>query len=699
MKDTVASTAPNVEPARKCCNCGVAVGKDAPFGHCPMCLMELGFIPQRKSPSGRLQFGDYELLEQIGRGGMGVVYKARQVSLNRTVAFKMMLDSHLASPVVLERFRIEAEAAAKLHHPNIVPIYEIADLEGHHFFSMRLIEGEGLDQKIKLGEYTVAERGKTRFAGRDRAQEKIAALIATVAKAVHYAHEHGVLHRDLKPSNILIDREGRPYLTDFGLAKITDNTLALTPSRAVMGTPGYMAPEQALGAVSQAAGDIFSLGAIFYELLTGKPPFEGLTAMEILRRTREEEPVNPRRKNGAIDVDLVTICLKCLEKDPGQRYVSAEAFAEDLERWLRNEPIEARPVRMPGRLRRWCRREPMLAAMTFGLIGLVTVVALMTGGLYRREKSNRLGLEQQSAQDLRALMRRMERDRDKGDKALRISAQEIPVLLRQRVLTDGTEKPMILSAITPERNPDRMVLPFAHFLMDLQNRLRTEAELKVIFDLRLYNRAEDVMGTFGEGADLAWIDAAIYVKGRQAFAHLQPIARETYRGGSTLVGAIVTRPDSGITNMAGLKGRSFAFGDKDSALGWYLPKAELVRSGFTRRDLQTTNLPIARVLSTIRMGLYDAGAILESDLKKLREAGGDLRVLAKLPCPSHPWIFISKDIDKKTFDAFETAFLSIQDDTILGRLGSNVTGFVPAKAGDYDELETELKRAEEFDVP
>lgn len=194
-----------MEANRTCRACGVVVAKDAPFGHCPRCLLELGFLPTElprqtsKAKAAHLKFGDYELIEQIGRGGMGVVYKARQISLNRTVALKMVLDSHLASPVVLRRFLIEAEAAAKLEHANIVPIYEIAEVEGQHFFSMRLIEGESLEEKIALGEYDVGQRGKTR-ASRDKTQETIATLMAIVGRAVHYAHERGVLHRDLKPA-------------------------------------------------------------------------------------------------------------------------------------------------------------------------------------------------------------------------------------------------------------------------------------------------------------------------------------------------------------------------------------------------------------------------------------------------------------------------------------------------------------------
>jgi ABC-type phosphate/phosphonate transport system substrate-binding protein len=420
--------------------------------------------------------------------------------------------------------------------------------------------------------------------------------------------------------------------------------------------------------------------------------------MEILRRTKEEEPVNPRRKNEAIDDDLVTVCLKCLEKDPAHRYVSAEALAEDLGRWLRREPIEARPVRIPGRVWRWCQREPILAAMTFGLIGLITVIALMTGSLYWREKKNRLKLEEKSEMELRALKSRIERDRERGDKALRISAQEVPVLLRERILFDGAEESMVLSAITPERNPDRMIQPFGYLLVDLQNKLRVQSGVRVRFDLWLYNRAEDLMEGLRDGAHLAWVDAAVYVQGRQRFQDLQPVVREMYRDRSTMMGAIVTRVDSGITNLAGLRGRSFAFGDKDSAMGWYLPKATLVRSGFSQKDLHTVTVPIARVISLVRSGSYDAGAVLEPDLERLRQAGGDLRVLATISCPSHPWVFTSRP-EKPLFDAFRTGFLSLRDDTILGRLGNNVSGFIPADAAEYDQLEADIELAEQFDAP
>ena len=245
-----------------------------------------------------MKFGDYQLLQQVGRGGMGVVYRARQISLNRIVAVKMVLDSHLASAVMLRRFLIEAEAAAKLEHPNIVPIYEVGEVDGQHFFSMRFIAGENLERKIADGTFSVSNASKRQLQSiRDGQQEKIAALMAIVAGAVQYAHQRGVLHRDLKPSNILIDEGGQPHLTDFGLAKVADSEISLTPKTAVLGTPGYMSPEQAASGQCTIAADIFSLGAILYELLISKRPFDGPTPLETLRRTQEDAPLNPRNVN------------------------------------------------------------------------------------------------------------------------------------------------------------------------------------------------------------------------------------------------------------------------------------------------------------------------------------------------------------------------------------------------------------------
>ena len=301
-------------------------------------------------------FGDYELLEEIARGGMGVVFKARQVSLNRLVALKMILKGELATPTDIQRFRTEAAAAANLDHPNIVPIYEVGDHEGQQYFSMKLIE--------------CAPRGEGRE-GRRETPRRAASLVAKVARAVHHAHLRGILHRDLKPGNILINSAGEPHVADFGLAKHLDTSLGrpsgeqATHTGAIVGTPAYMAPEQARAEKGlTTAVDVYSLGAILYEWLTGQPPFRGDDPLATLMKVVNEEPTRLHLLDPTIDPDLETICLKSLEKDPAKRYGSAAALAEDLDRWQRGEPIEARPVGRGERLWRWCRRNPVPAGLS-----------------------------------------------------------------------------------------------------------------------------------------------------------------------------------------------------------------------------------------------------------------------------------------------------------------------------------------------
>src|SRR5215471_17647700 len=341
----IMSSAPRV-----CRKCGAEIFADAPEGLCTACLFETGLNllayddqpiseggsaspktitsrdygrervppkrPERISEKVFADFGDYELLEVIGRGGQGVVYRARQKSLSRIVALKVIGLGHWASDAHLKRFRREAEAAASLDHSGIVPIYEVGERDGSCYFSMKLVEGGQLDDVAKsaTADSSCGEREPMPI-------RQSVELIAKVARTVHYAREHGILHRDIKPGNILLDQNGEPHLTDFGLARLVETESTVTRTMEVLGTPSYMAPEQAAGNKAQltSAMDVYGLGAVLYQLLTGQPPFAGGTTYETVKLLLDTEPRQPRVLNRKIDRDLATICLKCLEKDPKRR--------------------------------------------------------------------------------------------------------------------------------------------------------------------------------------------------------------------------------------------------------------------------------------------------------------------------------------------------------------------------------------------
>ncbi len=362
-----------ISALRLCPRCGAEIAPDAPEGGCPGCLLETGlglpdtnYTSDHESDKDRAietlrELGDYELLEEVGRGGQGVVYRARQKSLNRTVALKVISLGQWASQAHLKRFRQEAEAAASLDHPSIVPIYEVGDCQGSCYFSMKFVEGGQLDEVVRREPMSIR-----------RAVE----LIAKLARTVHYAHEHGILHRDIKPGNVLLDQNGEPHLTDFGLARLLETESTITRTLEVMGTPSYMAPEQAAGETTKLnkATDIYGLGAVFYQLLTGHPPFAGGTSWETIRLLLDTEPRQPRLWNRKISRDLSTICLKCLEKDPQRRYSSALALAEDLEHWLKHEPIRAKRSGFLRHVGKWARRKPAIAALIAALVALAAAI-------------------------------------------------------------------------------------------------------------------------------------------------------------------------------------------------------------------------------------------------------------------------------------------------------------------------------------
>ncbi len=321
-----------------------------------------GDVPPTATGRGIPAIPGYEIEAELGRGGMGVVYKARQARLNRTVALKMILAGDHASDEAGVRFLAEAEAAAKLQHPGVVQVFHIAEYGGHPYIEMEYVGGGSLADRLD---------------GVPRPPVEAAALVEVLARAIAEAHRLGIVHRDLKPGNILMTTEGAPKIADFGLAKLLNTDSGLTATESILGSPSYMAPEQAEGKTKTAGprADLYSLGAILYELLTGRPPFRGTTVLETLQQVKTAEPVAPSRLVPGLPRDVETIALKCLEKDPARRYESGAALAEDLRRFRAGETIVARPVGSVERTARWCRRNPAVAGL------LATLLLVLTGGL------------------------------------------------------------------------------------------------------------------------------------------------------------------------------------------------------------------------------------------------------------------------------------------------------------------------------
>jgi eukaryotic-like serine/threonine-protein kinase len=367
-------------PEAKCPGCGERLPADALGGFCPRCLLGAveddapTFLPSATKAETSIawaefneepkRFGDYELLREIARGGMGVVYKARQLSLDRTVAVKMILTGPFTGKQFVQRFRGEAAAAGLLKHPNIVSIHEIGMHDDRHFFSMDYVEGQNLAQLV---------------GARPLASEKAARYVKLIAEAIHYAHEQGILHRDLKPSNVLVEAAtDQPRVTDFGLAKRLDGASSLTVTGQVLGSPNFMPPDQA-GSERAKVGrhsDVYALGGILYYLLTARAPFQADSLEGIIRDVLSVEPIAPRLLNPSVPRDLETICLKCLEKLPERRYGTAQELADELDRFHRHEPIQARPVTRSERTWRWCLRNPALASTCVAALILLLVVAI-----------------------------------------------------------------------------------------------------------------------------------------------------------------------------------------------------------------------------------------------------------------------------------------------------------------------------------
>jgi eukaryotic-like serine/threonine-protein kinase len=389
----------NAHEVSRCVDCGVPLPEYWPKGLCAQCALD-GALDASEGASAEPEanqhgrFGEYELLEEIARGGMGVIYRARQIRLNRIVALKMILAGQFASKQEVLRFRSEAEAAANLQHPNIVRIHETGERDGHHYFSMDYVAGRTLADIVRDGPLPA---------------QRAAKYVRRIAEAIHYAHSQGVLHRDLKPSNVVIDVNDEPRIADFGLAKRMRDDFGVTVTGQVLGSPNFMPPEQTStksGKVGPAS-DVYGVGAILYCLLTGRPPFHAETIEDLLLLLRDAEPVSPRLLNPSVPRDLETICLKCLEKDPARRYPTAQALADELGRFIRDEPIHARPQNATAKLWRWCRRRPAVTALSASVLLLLILVAISSSLAAWRVNRARAS-EQKANRDLRETVSSLE---------------------------------------------------------------------------------------------------------------------------------------------------------------------------------------------------------------------------------------------------------------------------------------------------
>ncbi|MBL9170436.1 MAG: protein kinase [Verrucomicrobiales bacterium] len=609
----------SLDAISRCQRCNASLVGQSVGGLCANCLLKLAFqstpfesverhgtlsdpgAPPPAAAAGAepvrsRPFGDFELLELVGRGGMGVVYKAYQRSLKRMVALKMVSNHQDASYDTVARFSIEAAATAKLTHPNIVPIYQIGDLEGQPFFSMKLVNGTSLARRrADFGLVDSAKKSISKESSRQR-QEVIAMLLAKVARAVHYAHQHGIVHRDLKPNNILIDAEGEPHLTDFGIAKLLESDDALTGTNDVLGTPAYMAPEQASGKAVSFAADIYSLGAILYELLTGRVPFQGKTPLDTLRKVAEEEPLPPVTLNGAADVELAAICLKCLEKDRSLRYESALSLAEDLERWTRGESVQAKQAGPWVRAFRWTRRNPVGATLIVTLCaGLMGALGLLTMVSAEKDKTaavlkdvERAG---QTNAQLLSLTVSMLHEQLEGlwlstdRRVLHISSEQLAALSGFPIATvaKGSSVERLAFGLAANESPVSDSQKYSLLLAHLERELTERRGRPVRIDLKIFKFKEDrTAALLTNGVHFARMGDIYYLRTKEKHPELDALVLPR----SKLKTAVFfTRTNSGIKSLVDLKGRRLAFGDSVSGITFW-GQAKLAEAGITGSDLK-----------------------------------------------------------------------------------------------------------------
>ena len=687
-RNLVASVGDMLE-IKKCRGCGVGVPRNAPFGHCPKCLLELGFGPAQSDRSAddsdsEQMVGDYELGERIGRGGMGVVFKARQLTIQRTVALKMILGGEFACPEAIHRFQTEAEAAAKLDHPNIVPIYEFGVYRGQQYFSMKYIEGRSLAEEIRSGRFHFdgqASNG-TKTDERER-QMVIARLMETVARAVEYAHQHGVLHRDLKPANILLDADGQPQLMDFGLAKILEHEVGVTKTTQIMGTPGYIAPEQAAGKKLSPAADVYSLGVVLYELLTSRPPFHGATTAEILR-LMAEEPAHPRLLNRQVDASLAVICLKCLEKEPADRYSTAGDLGLDLARWLGGEPIAARPATRFERGVKWVRRNRLMTALGTALLG-VAVLGGWTAYDWRRGENLRSAfwIDYQRAWD----------DLLRGSiSVIRLTSTQLAAATGKQIYPKSDAGPPMKIGIYADDDQVLTIPQLAQFFPVLEKIMSRGRSRPVEIDLFIYLRRENLESALTNGViDIVRIGEGPLVRLRTVDRRIIPLAQQV-GGGKTSV--VFVPRGSPITEIAQLKGKRVAAGSRTSTSSGFRFPEMLLRLGLRSTDVKLVfHESSEKNYRLVKEGAYDAG-IGRRD-KLVGSLTNYFRVLAEFPATTMPWV-ARGGLDSGVQKAFTDALVGVKDAKILQNLPNDATeGFKVCDPADFDDLDRRTRNVEE----
>jgi serine/threonine protein kinase/ABC-type phosphate/phosphonate transport system substrate-binding protein len=660
----------------KCRTCGVEIPSDTPMGQCPKCLFGLGVAAADQPAPARAPrcFAGYELVRQIGFGGMGVVYEARQPHLNRTVALKMILGGESCSPVIRRRFFIEAEAAARLDHPNIVPIYEVGEFEDQPFLSMKLIQGESLRGKMARGELGLPKEGqglsKSAIAHGER---MIARLVATLARAVHHAHTHNVVHRDLKPGNILFDANNTPYVTDFGLAKILDlDQSGPTARTEVIGTLAYMSPQQVRADAVTPATDIYSLGVVLYELLAGRSPFQGATRNETLRLIETQPPTRLRHRKRHIHKDLETICLKCLEKDSGNRYATAEALAVDLEHWLANQPIKARPASLFLRVGRWIKRNPQGTALILSLtLALFAAMVAFTQLESRYESERGKRLSQWAT--------RLVAGGYDPSPNLVVAAEDIADMrFRGPLNTNGARRLTLATNI--REDPFVQTMAYGALLEYLQKRMSHTLGQPIIFDLRLCKISQlsfrEIVS--GRPADFQRLGAVPYLQAKELSQGVAAVLQEDV--GKEAV--VFVRSDSPITNLSQFTGRSFAFGDTNSTINVWT-KVHLKRAGVYRSNLlfytnfnepvffersSGTNQAVSVSGMEAAWGVlsneFDGAVLQRQYFEKMKYKKPGLREVCSFAVTTNVWV-ARASIESNVVQAFQEAMLSIKDPRLL----------------------------------